>query len=94
MSKNAVIGGVVALAMVCILAGAVISYEWNTNGNGPEKVPFGPNDDGTLQENSLNYQLFEKWGPVMLVLGSLMFGAIIAGVCISKEKEKDEEGEE
>ena len=53
------------------------------------------NDDGWLAENSINYQMFEFWGPVLLVLGALMFGAIIAGVCISREEEaKKKEGEE
>ena len=35
-----------------------------------------------------------RWGPILLVLGTLMFGAIIAGVCISKEEEVKKEDEE
>lgn len=31
--------------------------------------------------------LFEGYGPLLLILGALMFGAIIAGVTISKEED-------
>ena len=41
-----------------------------------------------------DYQMFESWGPVLLILGTLMFGAIIGGVCISKEEEKKKEEKE
>ncbi len=93
MSKKGLLCGVAAIAMICILGASVITYDWGMDG-GPVPVPFGLNGDGTLAENSINYQLFEVWGPILLVLGTLMFGAIIAGVCISKEEEKKKEGEE
>lgn len=93
MSKNKIIGGVIGIALVVVLAASVISYEWDMN---DEAVPitFGLDDDGTLSTDSINYQMFEVWGPVLLVLGTLMFGAIIAGVCISKEDEENKEEEE
>ena len=89
--RNAVIG-LLAIVVVCGIAASAITYDWGTDG-GPTAVPFGLDGNGELQENSINYQMFEVWGPVLLVLGTLMFGAIIAGVCISKEEEK-KEGEE
>ena len=91
--KKAFLCGLVALVMVCGLAGSVISYDWGMD-QGIEKVPFGLDGDGMLADNSINYQMFEVWGPVLLVLGTLMFGAIIAGVCISREEREKEEGEE
>ena len=91
--KKAFLCGLVALVMVCGLAGSVISYDWGMD-TGIEKVPFGLDDDGKLADNSINYQMFEVWGPALLVIGTLMFGAIIAGVCISKEEEAKKEGEE
>lgn len=94
MSKNAVIGGVVVLALVCVLAGSIVTYQWADNENGPTAVPFGLDSNGNLPHNSINYELFENWGPVLLVLGTLMFGSIIAGVCISKEKEEKKGGKE
>ena len=93
MSKKALVSGVLALVVVCGLAASVITYDWGMD-HGIEKVPFGLDDDGRLADNSINYQMFEVWGPIMLVLGTLMFGAIIAGVCISKEEEKKKEEEE
>lgn len=92
MSKNAIIGGIIAVVAVCILAGSVASYSWDV-GDDAQKVPFGLEDDGTLSPDSINYQVFEIWGPILLVLGTLMFGAIIAGVCISKEDDEKEEKE-
>ena len=91
MNKRNAFIGLIAIVVVCGLAASAITYDWGTEG--PTPVPFGLDGNGELQENSINYQMFEVWGPVLLVLGTLMFGAIIAGVCISKEEEK-KEGEE
>jgi NADH:ubiquinone oxidoreductase subunit 6 (subunit J) len=87
MSKKTTVGVLIALSLLVVLAGSVMSSSWDNMGDNPESIPFGPDGEGDLAENSLNYQLFEVWGPVLLVLGILMFGAIIAGVCISREEE-------
>ena len=93
MSKKGLAAGLVALVVVCGLAASIVTYDWGMD-QGIEKVPFGLNDDGRLEYYSINYQMFEVWGPILLVLGTLMVGAIIAGVCISKEEEKKKEEEE
>ena len=93
MNKRAAVGAVIALVVICGLAASAITYDWGTDG-GPQSVPFGLDENGELPVNSINYQMFEVWGPVLLILGTLMFGAIIAGVCISKEEVKKKEGEE
>ena len=90
--KKAFVSALVAVVVVCGLAGSIISYDWGMD-TGIHSVPFGLDGDGNLADNSINYQMFEVWGPILLVLGTLMFGAIIAGVCISREEEK-KEGEE
>ena len=92
MNKRTIVCGIIALAVIAGLAASALSYDWGADG-GPVPVPFGLSDDGTLAENSINYQMFEVWGPILLVLGTLMFGAIIAGVCISREEEKKEDEE-
>jgi len=92
-NKRNILIGIVALVAFCGIAAGAITYDWGTDG-GPTSVPFGLDENGELAVNSINYQMFEVWGPVLLVLGTLMFGAIIAGVCISKEEEKKKEGEE
>jgi len=48
-------------------------------------------DDWT---HSINYQMFEEFGPILLVLALLMFGSIIGGVYIAKEDDAEEEGDE
>lgn len=93
MNKRNIVCGIVAIAIVCGIAASAISYDWNMK-DGPKAIPFGLEDDGTLADNSINYMMFEVWGPILLVLGTVMFGAIIAGVCISKEEEERKEGEE
>lgn len=94
MNKGAgIIGAVLAVGLVCLFAAAIVSYDWNNNEEA-SGVPFGLESDRTLAENSINYQMFETWGPITIVLGSVMFGAMIAGVCISKEKESTERGDE
>ena len=93
MSKRTILCAIFALAVVCGIAASAISYDWGMDG-GPVSVPFGLDGNGDLAVNSINYQMFEVWGPVLLVLGTLMFGAIIAGVCISREERDKEEGKE
>ena len=93
MSKKKLMIGLVALVVVAGLAASVITYDWGMDG-GITQVPFGLSDDGTLADNSINYAMFEIWGPMLLVLGTLMFGAIIAGVCISREERDKKEEEE
>ena len=93
MNKKALLGGIVALVVIGGLAAGIISYDWGM-GDGPTPIPFGLDENGKLPWGGLNYQLFEVWGPALLALGTLMFGAIIAGVCISKDEEKKKEGQE
>lgn len=88
MSKKVV--GSIVLVFLCIFAISAVSHNWKMNDE-PVKVAFGLTN-GSLVEESINYQLFETFGPILLVLGVLMFGAMIAGICISKE-ERNEGGE-
>lgn len=88
MNKKVV--GFIVLVFLCLFAISVVSHNWEMN-NEPAKVAFGLTN-GDLTKESINYQLFETWGPLLLVLGILMFGAMIAGICISKE-ERNEGGE-
>ena len=92
MNKKKIFAAVVALTMAAILIGGFIANEWDTRDE-PEAVPFAP-EDGALPHDSINYVLFEEWGPIMLSLGIIMFGAIIAGVTLSREDEEEEEVEE
>lgn len=85
MSKNKILAALIVLSMAVILVAGFIATDY---GSAREPVPV-PFDGG---EGSINMVLFGQWGPVMLIIGAVMFGAIIAGVCLSKE-EKDE-GEE
>jgi len=64
--------------------------EWDeiVTNESPEGIDFvGTTDeDGNMDTNSLNYALFEKYGPLLLILALLMFGAMIGGVCIAREE--------
>jgi len=44
-----------------------------------------------MNENSLNFALFEGYGPLMLILALLMFGAMIGGVCIAREESEHDD---
>lgn len=87
-----VLAAVIALGMAAILVGGFIATQWETSDE-PTAVPFAP-EGGELPHNSINYVLFEDWGPIMLVLGAVMFGAIIAGVALSREEDDSDEEEE
>jgi len=91
MSKKTIVGVVIAVAMLAMLAGSIVSSDWENMNDSPEAIPFEPDEGGNLPTDSVNYVLFEDYGPLLLVLGVLMFGAIIGGVCISREEEDSDD---
>ena len=90
MNKKVLAGIGASAVLAAVLISAVVLTDWNdymTN-DSPEGIPFdgGVGEDGELDRNSLNYALFEQYGPVLLVVALLMFGAMIGGVCIAREE--------
>ena len=85
---------VLSVVMIVAVASIGIFTEWEDLGTGVDysegvqdnAIPFVPGDDGELAPNALNKVLFEKYGAVILVLGIVMFTAMVAGVCISREE--------
>lgn len=69
-------------------------------GDSPEPIETGTGqhpdivvDDGDgkhVKAGSLNAVLFEDYGVLLIVLSLLMFGAMVAGVCIAKEEVEKE----
>jgi NADH:ubiquinone oxidoreductase subunit 6 (subunit J) len=94
MNKKVMIGVCAAAMLLSVLAVSVMATDWNdyVTNDSPEKIEFvGPVDEyGNLDQNSLNYALFETYGPLLLIMALLMFGAMIGGVCIAREKGEDE----
>ncbi len=90
---------ILAVVMIAAVASIGIFTEWEDLGTGvdysdgvPEKaISFTPGDDGELAPNALNKVLFEKYGAVIIVLGIVMFTAMVAGVCISREEEDSDD---
>lgn len=90
MSKRVAVGVAVATLLMVVCVASVFATDWNEymNYDEPQDVPFDNvvDEDGNIDESSLNYNLFEKYGPVILILSVLMFGAMIGGVCIAREE--------
>lgn len=90
MNKKIAIGICVSALLLTVLAASVIATDWDdyVTNETPESIPFegDVDDNGDLDPNSLNYALFEKYGPLLLILALLMFGAMIGGVCIAREE--------
>ncbi len=96
MSKKLVIGAAVSVVLLAVLVVGIATVDWSdyTENDSPESVPsINPDGDdgiydesGELKENSLAYVVFEKYGIVLIPLALLMFGAMIGGVCISREE--------
>ena len=89
---------VLAIVMVAAVAYIGIFTDWNgfdtgMNRDNPKDavIPFTPDDNGELAPNALNKVLFEKYGSVIIVLGVVMFSAMVAGVCISREEEDSDD---
>ncbi len=96
MSKKVVIGAAVSVVLLAVLVVGIATVNWDdyTTSDTPQEIPDidpdGPagiyDENGDLKENSLAYTVFEKYGIVLLPLALLMFGAMIGGVCISREE--------
>lgn len=90
MNKKIAIGVGVTSLLLIVCVGAVFATDWNdyTEYDTPQKIPFTNvvDDSNNLDENSLNFNLFEKYGAVLLVMALLMFGSMIGGVCIAREE--------
>ncbi|AGI47230.1 hypothetical protein TALC_00216 [Thermoplasmatales archaeon BRNA1] len=98
MSKRAAAGAVLAISLLVVLGAAIYMTSWDGFGDSPEPIPYdnvveydANGDPVAVTDGSLNETLFEDYGPVLLVLAILMFGAMIGGVCIAREEvEKDD----
>ncbi len=96
MSKKVIVGVSVSVVLLAILVVGIATVDWDnyTDYDAPQNVPtIDPSgdsgimdDDGNVKENSLAYTVFEKYGLVLIPLALLMFGAMIGGVCISREE--------
>jgi len=102
MDKRSLIPSVIlALAVMVMFSAAAFSSDWfqhedeegnfyDHNATPPKPQEFAPGENG-LSEQSINYMLFENFGPILLVLALLMFGSIIGGVYIAREDDTTEE---
>ncbi len=94
-SKKVIIGAVVAALLLVVCVSAIFATNWDnyTTYDTPQEIPFTEvvDDEGHLDESSLNYVLFEQYGPLLLIVGLLMFGAIIGGVCIAREESEHDD---
>ena len=93
MSRKVVVGSAAAVILLAVLVVGIWSMDWeqHTEYDTPQEIPDIDSDmvydeNGELVENSLAYTVFEKYGIVLLPLALLMFGAMIGGVCISREE--------
>jgi hypothetical protein len=88
IGKTMISGVAVGVALVMVLSVAALSDDWVFDKDDPSVgIGFQP-EEGGLGKESINYVLFEEYGHVMLLLALMMFGSIIAGVCISKEDDE------
>lgn len=100
MSKRAAAGVGVAVVLLVALGACIYATSWDGM-DSPSSIPFngeaGQNADsiydpaGDLKENSLNYQVFEKYGPLLIVLSLLMFGAMVGGICVAREEVENDD---
>ena len=98
MNNKAAIGLAVAAMLLTVMIASVAATDWSDFGinETPESIDFvGGVDEGTgdIDHNSLNYALFEEYGPLLLILALLMFGAMIGGVCIARERGESDDSD-
>jgi len=93
MNKKIAVGVGVAAALLAVFALGVMATDWSYLPNdSPESIDFsGIDDAGNINPDSLNYALFETYGPLLLILAVLMFGAMIGGVCLAREESEHDD---
>ena len=92
-SKKAAFGICVSAMLFAVCFAGIFATNWedqtdnagNSLTDDMESIPYTAGEDGTLDENSLNFALFEQYGPVLLFLAICMFGGMIGAVCIARE---------
>ncbi len=104
MSKRAGAGIGIAVVLLVALGACIFATSWDGMDT-PHSIPYNgepghdsdsiyvdPDDhDQGIKENSLNYQVFEHYGPLLIVLALLMFGAMVGGICISREENETDD---
>ncbi len=100
MSKRMIIGAVVSVALLAVFIAGIVTADYNSAYDEPNGVPSGMGagagegeifeGNGDLKEDSLAYSIFEEHAFVLIPLAVLMFGAMIGGVCISREEVEEE----
>lgn len=94
MSKKVAIGLGVSALLLCVMAIGIFATDWDdyTEYDTPQGVIVFPTDedpiveDDEVNEDSLSYYIFEKYGLVLIPLALLMFGAMVGGVVIAREE--------
>ena len=102
MSKRAAAGIGVVVVLLVALGACIYATSWDEYNNSPSPIPYNGEsgtDSGSiydettkeLSHNSLNYQIFEHYGPLLLVLALLMFGAMVGGICVAREENETDD---
>ncbi|MGI6009324.1 MAG: hypothetical protein ACOX8X_04270 [Methanomethylophilus sp.] len=101
MSKRTAAAVGLAACLLVVLGLTIIVNDWDDSPLGfsdePTNIAYDDvvveESDGTetVDHSSLNYGVLEYYGPLLLVLGVLMYAAMIGGICIAREEvEKDD----
>lgn len=88
MKRKVLVGIALGAALLVIMGGMILDTNW-TDEEEMQSIPFAPSDDVNF-EDTLNFAIFETYGPLILVVTLMLFGAIIGAACISKEEEDND----
>lgn len=72
MNFKSVATGVSVLALLLVVLGTIITVSW-------------PGEMTQFTNTGLAELLFNNWGPTLIVLGALLFSAMLGGVYIAQE---------
>ncbi|MCQ2056004.1 MAG: hypothetical protein MJY64_00815 [archaeon] len=83
--RRKIFSAIIATAVASILILSSVSPDLQD-----EKYVLSTSSDTNDSDEfyKLSCQVYEVWGPLIICLGAVMFGAIIAGVAISKEDDE------
>lgn len=102
VNKKVAIGATAAVLLLAVLVIGIASVDWDDYTTTDTPLPGGPtfntgdedgiyDENGDLKETSLPYNIFEKYGLILIPLALLMFGAMVGGVVISREEAENDD---
>lgn len=89
MKRKSIVGIALGVAMIAILGGMIMDTSWDDE-DGMQSIDYNGSQTEGAFSDTLNYALFEEYGPVLIIVTLMLFGAIIGAATVAKEEDDND----